>query len=1000
MLKWFALAILFCFTAQYAHSQGIQGKNFVVTQWGMKEGLPQSTVNDIIQSKDGYIWLATFGGVVRFDGNSFTTLSRANTPAMHSDRVISLYEDREGALWINTDFSLIRMMGNEIKSYLISQGALIQSLSQIREDTDNKLWGISSNKVYYYENNVFNEASIYSDPDLVELALNNSGGVWLATRDQILKTIGDSVVVIEQLGDGLINSGFTEIIEYPERSGSFYIGTNNEGIIRYQNGTVTRFDGTNGLPSNNFLKFNKDLKGNLFAILVGSAAVWNGEYFESLKSQLPIKDSGIVIKSILEDNEGNYWVGTNANGLYKLRPAFISMIDQEDGLQNERMLAIAQLKDGSALLSTNCGGIYRWKDDKISLPELDFIAGDGCFWSMLEDSKNRYWFGTRGIYVTNSLSEQGRMLNDTNGFTDAEIFAIKEDSKGNIWIAASDRLIVYDENEESIRNFTTNDGLYFNHARALFEDDDGTMWVGTGFGLNTIKNNKVQKVKLLPTNVTEAGFSEPYVRAIYKDRHGTMWIGTYGNGIFRIKNNQVSNITTEHGLFDNIISHLIEDEFGNFWMGSNKGISQVSIEELNGAADGNINSVKAYSFGVADGMNSAETNGGFQPNTFADSLGRIYFPTVAGVAVVSTRDVQKNEIVPPVYIEHISTNEIEFPISSHITTSYDTPYIDIKYTAINFTDPKKVEFKYRIKGLDENWIEAGGNRSTLISRLPPGEYTFQVIASNSDGVWNNEGASLAISVIPPFWQTNWFYFIITVLFFASGSTVYYLRIKTLERKNEQQKRFTEQLIESQESERRRIASELHDGLGQQILVIKNRAELAKIHANRVTSLHEQLDEILNSAVSSIQSVRTITHGLRPVHLERFGLTQSLENLCDQLQQSTSIDWSYHIDDLDGLIPKNAEINFYRVIQEGTNNIIKHASAGEASVVVNVEGPKIKAVVWDDGKGFDLHQAEISKGLGFLGMKERIEILNGTLRIHSEVGKGTTITIEIPISDYE
>lgn len=965
----------------------------------MEEGLPQSTVNDIIQARNGYIWLATFGGLVRFDGNSFTTFSRANIPEMYSDRIISLYEDLKGTIWINTDIGLIKKEEDNFQSFGMTQGTVVRSLAQLREDAFGKLWGVSSNKVYYYDDE-FYEASIHADPEFVARTLDDTTGVWLATKDQILKTIGDSVALIQELGESIIQSGFTEIIEYPEKSGIFFIGTNNEGVIRFENGDFTRFDNSNNIPSNNFLKFRKDLSGNLFAILVGSAAVWNGEYFESLKSQLSFNDPGIVIKSILEDNEGNYWVGTNADGLYKFRPSFISMIDKTDGLQNEQMLTIAQLKDGSALLSTNCGGIYKWKDGKISLPELDFIAENGCFWSMLEDSKNRYWFGARGIYVTNSLVEDGRVLNNENGFSNAEIFVIQEDSKGRIWIAASDRLIVYNEDEESIRNFTVDDGLYYNHARVLFEDDDGTMWVGTGFGLNKIKNDEVQKIELLPNKLSEEEYMEPYVRAIYKDREGIMWIGTYGNGIFRIKNDQIFNFTTEHGLFDNIISHLVEDEFGNFWMGSNKGISQVSIEELNAVADGRSRLVNTYSYGVADGMNSPETNGGFQPSSFADSLGRIYFPTVAGVAVVSTRDVQKNEVIPPVYIEDISTNETVFPVTGHITTPHDTPYIDIKYTAVNFTNPKKVEFKYRIQGLDDNWIDVGDNRSALISRLPPGEYTFQVIASNNDGLWNNEGASLAISVIPPFWQTNWFYSIIAVLFLASGPTAYYLRVKNLKKKNESQKRFTEQLIESQESERRRIASELHDGLGQQILVIKNRAELAKKEADKAVSLHEQLDEILNSAVSSIQSVRTISHGLRPVHLEKFGLSEAIENLCAQLKQSSTIDWSYHIDKLDGTIPKKAEINFYRIIQECTNNILKHSSANEASVMVRVQDSKIKAVIWDDGKGFDVQQIETSKGLGFLGMKERIETLKGTLRIDSEVGNQTVITIEIPIGDYE
>jgi signal transduction histidine kinase len=294
----------------------------------------------------------------------------------------------------------------------------------------------------------------------------------------------------------------------------------------------------------------------------------------------------------------------------------------------------------------------------------------------------------------------------------------------------------------------------------------------------------------------------------------------------------------------------------------------------------------------------------------------------------------------------------------------------------------------------------GNRREALFSNLPPGEHTFQVVAANNDGIWNTEGASINLSVLPPFWQTKWFYAVVALLFLTSGPAVYYVRMKNLEKENERQKWFTEQLIESQESERRRIASELHDGLGQQILVIKNRAELAKIQTGNAAALDDQLDEILQSAASSIESVRTISHALRPVHLEKFGLTEAIENLCEELRHSSRVEWSYHIDNVDGLFPKNKEINFYRAIQEGSNNILKHASASEASVMVKVDESKIKAVIWDDGRGFDPQQLSKSDGLGVLGMKERIESLGGMLKIESGTGQGTVLTIEIPIARHE
>jgi signal transduction histidine kinase len=233
-----------------------------------------------------------------------------------------------------------------------------------------------------------------------------------------------------------------------------------------------------------------------------------------------------------------------------------------------------------------------------------------------------------------------------------------------------------------------------------------------------------------------------------------------------------------------------------------------------------------------------------------------------------------------------------------------------------------------------------------------------------------------------------------LVFLTSGPAVYYYRVSQLKKENDKQKRFSEQLINSQEAERRRIASELHDGLGQQILVIKNRLELAKQQIGNTKKLEEELDEIMKSTKISISDVRTISHGLRPVHLEKFGLTDAIINLCREIKDSDSIEWSYHIDKIDGLIDKNKEIHFYRVVQEGVNNIMKHSSAREASVLIKRTDYNIFTTIWDDGKGFDLKNLTGTEGLGFIGMKERVETLGGTIDIKSAPVNGTTIKINI------
>lgn len=971
-------------------SQGLEFQNYAITQFGMEDGLPQSTVTDIIQTKDGYIWLATLGGLVRFDGNSFTTYNRSNTPGMDSDRILKLFGDSDGGIWLfPEDSESILYRFKDGKNTKLPVGDTPIATLGIYEDEEGMVWVRADEMVLQYTGENLKRISITKDPEVVEQVLNDPGGIWIGNESDVLKTSGNRVAHVFDTFS-VSNSRIVEVIEHPKHSERLIIGTSMGGVLEMgKNGDLIS---SHKLPYGYFLNFKIDNDKTIFGLTAGGIIFLDNGSFKVFDP--PNLDDKMRLRSILQDNEGNYWVGTDGDGLFKLRKTIITMIDMEDGLDNEKMLSLTKLEDGTMLFSTNCGGVFEWKNNRATLSSVQSFYHSACNWSVFQDSRNRIWIGGANPYVTSALDEPGQEFGVEDGYTGFTVFAMMEDSNGQVWITTANGIFVY--NDGFIEKYTSEDGLYVDHASSLFEDEDGVIWVGTKGGLNAIQNGKVTKIELRPDSSGENEIKQPWVRAIHEDKDGVMWFGTYGHGLFSLKNGVITNISVQSGLYDNIISHIVEDKNGNFWMGSNRGISRVHRKDLLQFIEGEIESVRSYSYGTAEGMNSAETNGGFQPNTVTDSLGNIYFPTVAGVAVVSTNEVKRNEIPPPVFIEQIKNNEAEIPISSSISLPYDNPYLEINYTALSFTAPKKVQFKYRMTGLSNDWIDAGNRRTALYSKIPPGDYTFEVIASNNDGVWNTEGASMAVSVIPPFWQTRWFYTLLFILFISTGPAIYYVRINTLRRENERQKRFTEQLIESQENERRRIAADLHDGLGQQILVIKNRAELAQNQIHDPEGIAEQLKEITQSAVSSIGDVRSISHALRPVHLEKFGLTEALNNLCDQLQDISPPEWSYYIDDIDGIIPKDKEINFYRVLQEGIKNVMKHSEAEQASVMVRKTKSAINTVLWDDGKGFDIKKQHSFGGLGFLGMNERIETIGGTIDIDSAPGKGTVIKIIIPI----
>ena len=960
----------------------------------MKDGLPQSSVNDIIQTKDSYIWLATYGGLVRFDGESFTTFDRSNTKGMRSDRILSLFEDSHGAIWLCTEDGFLRFKNGECSSFLILQESQIYAPLKVTEDSSGVLWITVNSKIYRFNDSTFVQVPIIQNTDSSHTEFHHLAGNYLGHGKEIFSTSGDSVFQVVKF-DQVLKNNIQDVVEFPKGSGIFFFATSGSGIGRYDHGKTTFFTEKDGLSSVFVRKLYIDKENNLWGNYFNGLSKWDGTRFVPFT---PIKiKTELEYTDILEDNEGNYWIGTPSRGLFKVRPAAIFTIGVEQGLKNDKMLSMMKLNDGKILFATNCGGIYEWKNNRATYSSVNSFLPNLCVWSVFQDSKNRIWFGSRTLYMTTDLNKRGKNYDLQDGKIGNEVFAITEDRKGNIWIGSLNGVFIFDG--QNFKKFTTADGLSYNDTRTLYEDKNGVMWIGTSAGLNTFQNGKIKQIKLRETE-KDSLRSEPYIRAIHEEPEGTMWLGSYGDGLIRIKNVKITFISVKDGLFDNIVSHIVEDESGNYWMGSNRGISRVSKYELNDFCDGKRNSVHAFSYGIADGMQSAETNGGFQPNMIYDQTGVIYFPTVNGVVNVATRNVQENTVPPPVLIEKLLVDGTTLPNNDMISLPHDSASLEIRFTALSFSEPNKVRFKYKLSGLNDTWFDAGNRRSAFYSKIPPGDYIFHVIACNEDGLWNVKGASLKIYISPPFWKTRWFLSIVILFFLIFGPYLFYYRITKLKKEKSKQEEFAQRLIDSQERERRRIAAELHDGLGQQILVIKNRAEMALLQVTNPDKITEQLNEIIGSAMSSISDVRAISHDLRPVHLEQFGLTETILNLCDQLKSTTEIEWNYYVDDIDGTVPKAKEINFYRIIQEATNNILNHSQANKGSIIVRRNDKNVIVLLWDDGIGFDVNRKKKSGGLGLSGIDERVKTLNGIFEIQSGSENGTQLKITIPIHDYE
>ena len=404
-------------------------------------------------------------------------------------------------------------------------------------------------------------------------------------------------------------------------------------------------------------------------------------------------------------------------------------------------------------------------------------------------------------------------------------------------------------------------------------------------------------------------------------------------------------------------------------------------------------------------MANVECNGGLWPAGYRSHDGRLWFPTQDGAAVIDPDSITDQRNPPRVVIESLQIDReavIASRMSAPVRIGPEWQNLEIQYTGLSFSDPEHMRFRYKLAGLDHDWVEAGTRRTAYHSHTPPGRYVFTVAAAHRDGEWSTETAMVVLDVLPPFYRTWWFLTAVSLSVMSLLIAAYRYRVAQLTRVQAAQQAFSRELIASQERERQRIAGELHDSLGQSLAIIKNRALLSLSTPESHDRALEQLREIASASGEVIAEVREIAHNLRPYQLDRLGLTKAIEGMVKTISSTHGLPFVMDIDRIDGLLNPDAEINLFRIIQESVNNILAHANATEATVRIKKDRTGIELTIEDNGCGFDRSQPAATdqkrRGFGLIGMTERARLIGAVYRIRSSQGNGTTVSIAIDIKE--
>ena len=961
--------------------------------WLDQHGLPQNGVNAITRTRDGYLWLGTFEGAARFDGVRFSVFDGNNTPEFKSSQIMASLEDRAGNLWLGTNGGgLIYRTGESFKLYTMSDGLSNNFVRCLVEDSAGNLWvgteGGGLNRFRDERFDSFTTKEGLPDDYVHALVADPQGGLWIGTNRGLVR-FKDERLTAYTINEGLPMNNISALCV--DHAGVLWVGTLGGGLSYFENGRFV--DSGLGVAQARISAIYEDQD---FGLWIGSeggglSLFKDGKFFTySMADGLPSD----TVRSIYQDAEGDMWIGTVDGGVCQLRAGRFGVYTTQDGLPHDYAMAVYQDAGGSLWVGTS-GGLARFKDGTITAyTTKDGLPENGVS-SITEDSAGNLWISARGKLCrfregrfTVQPIENGQAFNN-------RVSALLGDRAGNLWIGTrGSGLNLFRDGRFTF--YTTRDGLADNDILSLYEDRQGSLWVGTlTGGISRFKDGRFS------TWTTADGLASNHVLSFYEDRQGSLWIGTGDGGLCRFRDGKFSTITVKEGLYDNLAFQILsdtEDDSGYLWMSCNKGIYRASLQELNDFAEGRIKVVNSYNYGVADGMLSRECNGA-SPAGWKTRDGRLWFPTVKGAVAINPQ--QRDMRQPLVAIEQAMIDRVPSSVARSLQIKPGQESLEIQYTALSWSRPQQVRFRYQMGGLDHQWVEAGTRRTAYYSHLPPGEYNFKVIADNGEGVWNLQGQSLRIVVLPPFYRTWWFTTAAALGVIGLAFLIYRYRIAQWHRAQAAQQEFSRRLIVSQESERSRIAAELHDSLGQHLLIIKNRAALGERFTPKESPAKEQFDEINASAAQAIGEVRAIAYHLRPLNLDRLGLTAVIEEMIEKVCGAAGIQFSEDIEPLDNLFSQEDEINFYRIIQESVNNIVKHSRATKANIEIWREDGNLHIAVRDNGRGFDTQtivHGDAPRGLGLTSITERVRMLGGTHAITSTPGAGTTLDIKVPVPE--
>ena len=913
--------------------------------WSTEEGLPQSSVHSIVQTPDGYLWVATEGGLARFDGVAFQVFDHTSDSAFASDDVCCLAVNRDG-LWVGTSDGLLRSQQGRFRRYGTKDGLDSSAIRSVHVGGDGGLVAETSAGWEEWKQPGFELLStapsdLRSDPSGLTPVPGSLSWKFSATTVTVDRS-GErhSWRVGHELPMGRIQT------VYVDREGLAWVGMNS-GLF------VLSEEGTSAIP----------------VVLL----------------------SGNSVLSIFEDAEGNHWIGTETSGLHVLRRlAFRS----EPVLAGQAVTSAVQTKDGAIWLGTRDNGLRRVRNGVMDEPVAETRLTSAVVLCLAPGVNGGLWVGTPdGLNYIDKANSVWR-ITAADGLPDDYVRALAADADGSVWAGTRQGLAHLRSfgKQVKITTLTSADGLGSDMIGALLVNQ-GELWAATSGGLSVVRGNgKIRNF------TTRDGLGTTIATSMVNDGGGHLWVANHHGGLSFFDGHRF----IADGIFpldtgrdgngrDGNIEGITADPMGFLWFRMDRGIRRIALKTLLGCVGKEPCTVPSGAmtrYGLADGLPNDEVVAGEPSVGWLASNGEIWFPTRGGAAIVDTEHLPSNTVAPPVVLQRFLVDDISEPLgSAPVDIAFGHARFTMEYAGLSFTAPSEVRYRFRLEGFDKDWTDADNRRSATYTNLTAGSYLFHVQAMNNDGVWNRAGAELRFRITPPIYRRWWFLLLALLVLLALLAGMYLLRLQRLKRE-----------FDAVLAERNRMAREIHDTLTQdfvgtslQLDLISQQLSRGKVELaiDQVKRTRQLVSEGIDEARRSIWELRANnSQDTLPSRLAKVVQRDTFNAIAPKL----------HIGGAYRAMDTRVEREVLRIAQEALSNVLHHAHATETSIELHYSSDMLMLTIEDNGIGFVVDEASSKAGhYGLLGMKERAATIDGALEIMSQPGHGTRVTLRVPIA---